>query len=453
MSHSRLPAIIVIGGFLAACLASPLAAADHPLGALVRPAPLFTPRAYTPRVAGSLPASIDLSAQVPHVGDQGTYSSCVGWAVGYSLKTQEEQAERAWGVTTTAHQFSPLWIYNQIKIGTDGGSYVEDALNLLMNKGCDTLADFNPSNLTTLPNAASFANALPFHAISWNYVNPDATSVKTILSQGRPVIVALQVYPDFDAIAPGNEVYDQLYGASRGGHAVCIVGYDDAKGAVKFVNQWGVNWGLSGFGWISYAMLSNSTAVYGLFDVTDYVVPSQTVSASVVAGNEWTTEYLSRTASFTISRAASNTTAPLPVFYTMAGTATAGSDYSVSPGAGTVTIPAGSVSTLVTVTPVADSLYDPGETMTLTVTPDAGYAIGTPSASMLVYDQDLVFSATVTPGQYPGNAAPFAYRNITFIGAAMVPSGATVTVTAKVLIDLLPGTVLASGSTFDAKIL
>jgi GNAT superfamily N-acetyltransferase len=39
----------------------------------------------------------------------------------------------------------------------------------------------------------------------------------------------------------------------NGTHSVCLLGYDDEKREIKFVNSWGPNWGDNGFGYISYA--------------------------------------------------------------------------------------------------------------------------------------------------------------------------------------------------------
>jgi len=37
-----------------------------------------------------------------------------------------------------------------------------------------------------------------------------------------------------------------------GGHAICVVGYDDAKKWFKFKNSWGKTWGDGGYGYMSY---------------------------------------------------------------------------------------------------------------------------------------------------------------------------------------------------------
>jgi C1A family cysteine protease len=38
----------------------------------------------------------------------------------------------------------------------------------------------------------------------------------------------------------------------QGGHAVCIVGYDDDRKLFKFKNSWGAIWGNRGYGYLPY---------------------------------------------------------------------------------------------------------------------------------------------------------------------------------------------------------
>jgi C1A family cysteine protease len=40
-----------------------------------------------------------------------------------------------------------------------------------------------------------------------------------------------------------------------GGHAIVIIGFDDEKRRVKFVNSWGTAWGERGFGYVPYDYL------------------------------------------------------------------------------------------------------------------------------------------------------------------------------------------------------
>ena len=219
------------------------------------------------------PSAIDLTSEMPPVGDQGDQNSCVGWAAGYYDKTHIEYIERyygwgdtTWHLTDPEHQISPSFIYNQINGGRDGGASMTDAQILICDQGACMLSDFpyDDNDCTTWPTEPAYANAIPYRGFdSWGVsVESDAgiNQVKLILANHHTCVLGINVYANFDFI----ENYDTVYtvhdktGKSRGGHALCIVGYDDNKqtadgpGAFRLVNSWGTDWGNEGYCWMSY---------------------------------------------------------------------------------------------------------------------------------------------------------------------------------------------------------
>ncbi len=94
------------------------------------------------------------------------------------------------------------------------------------------------------------------------------------------------------------------------------------------------------------------------------------------------------TATFTLNRS-SETGSALTAFYTFAGTATQGSDYTES-GSGSVTFAAGAIATNVVVSVVNDAEAERLETVILTITPDAAYNVGSPSTgtATIIDDND-----------------------------------------------------------------
>ncbi len=95
---------------------------------------------------------------------------------------------------------------------------------------------------------------------TWGFKNINA--VKKALQQG-PVVTSLKVYKDFVAYSGG--VYKHASGPILGGHAISIVGYDDAKKAFIIRNSWGQDWGENGFGYVAYSDdsgVGNSTWLY-----------------------------------------------------------------------------------------------------------------------------------------------------------------------------------------------
>ena len=104
-------------------------------------------------------------------------------------------------------------------------------------------------------------------------------------------------------------------------------------------------------------------------------------------------------AQFTVSRTG-DTSAPVTVQYTVAGTALAGTDYAALPGV--VTIEAGSSTAIVGVTPIDDAAFESNESVILTLTANAAYSLGSPTAATvtIVSDDlppDLVVSSMTAP--------------------------------------------------------
>lgn len=209
----------------------------------------------------SLPSSVDNTLSFPVPGDQGSQKNCAAWAVGYSLKSGSEIVKRNWSRTSTAHCFSPSYVFNQLNGGTGNGISIAYTFNLVVSQGVCSLNYFpyNASDYTTQPTDVQKAAAAMYKAQSWNGIIGIST-IKSYIANNQGVVIGINVYPDFDDISSENEIYDTVYGTLRGGHAVCLIGYDDSRNAFKFINSWGTDWGLDGYGWISYDLV-NSSAV------------------------------------------------------------------------------------------------------------------------------------------------------------------------------------------------
>ena len=128
------------------------------------------------------------------------------------------------------------------------------------------------------------------------------------------------------------------------------------------------------------------------------IAEATTLAAPVVSaaghGTPTATEAGPSSGVFTISRD-SQVTAPLPVSFTLAGTATKGTDYQTPPLS--VTIPAGATSVTVAIAPVNDTAIEQPETVILTLAAGADYAIGPPnSATVSIVSDDLSLDLVVT---------------------------------------------------------
>jgi len=220
-------------------------------------------RAVTPKAhsgeAPELARDVDLSPLFPTPGDQGLIGSCTAWATAYACKSFHENKERAWGVNSPDHQFSPSYIYNQINGGVDQGSAIEHAAALVIEKGCATFKEMPyTEDYLAQPSLNAYNEAQNYKAVSFARVDyENIEDVKRVLTEGNAVIAGLEIFENFYYYTGG--VYKHTEGASQGGHAMCVVGYDDGKGAFKIINSWSPNWGEKGYCWISYDIFSKYT--------------------------------------------------------------------------------------------------------------------------------------------------------------------------------------------------
>jgi hypothetical protein len=122
-------------------------------------------------------------------------------------------------------------------------------------------------------------------------------------------------------------------------------------------------------------------------DVVKFVPAAALPTVTVTATDPTAAENPLDTGVFTVSRTG-GTAAALTVSYTVGGTATPGSDYTAL--GGSVTILAGSATATVTVTPVNDTQVEGEETVVLTLSAGAGYAVGTPSSATVTIASDDV---------------------------------------------------------------
>ena len=206
-----------------------------------------------------IPDSIDLSINFPTPGNQQNQSSCVGWATAYALKTYQEKVEMGWSLNPWGHIFSPAYIYNQINRGSDGGSLISDALDLVISQGVATweTMPYDADDYLSQPSGLARVEASQYPAA--NRLSVKGTSqIKAALINRQPVVAGIRVFQQLKELYGQDSVYNTASGEDQGGHAVTIVGYDDNKfgGAFKIINSWGTSWGDNGYFWLTYNFAS-----------------------------------------------------------------------------------------------------------------------------------------------------------------------------------------------------
>jgi C1A family cysteine protease len=216
-----------------------------------------------PRLA-SIPSSVDLRPGCPPVWDQGQLGSCTAHAAAaafaFDLKKQ--------GLPVITP--SRLFIYFNERtldgdVSSDAGSYLRTAAKALNKFGvCDEKAwPYVESKFAKRPTPASRTFTPAKKNIAVTYAALDSTNLaglKATLASGLPFMIGFSVYESFesDAVAKTGIVPIPARTEQQlGGHAVLVVGYDDAKQRFIVRNSWGVGWGIAGYFEIPYSYLTD----------------------------------------------------------------------------------------------------------------------------------------------------------------------------------------------------
>lgn len=245
-----------------------------------------------------LPRSMDYSDSkyIPPAEEQNG-NSCVGWAVGYYLRTFQEGKEQGWSIVTDgeldrSRVFSAQFIYNQINGGADNGSTLQDAGKLLKYVGAATMSDFaDPESFAVKPSYDTVRKGYKYRIEDYYnlFTRNDTAEVKVsrlkeyLLTEDLPVVGVDAGYswerPYLDENGNYVVVVDDSY---IGGHAVVIVGYDDSFptpdgiGAFKILNSWGNQWGDNGYAYVSYeAMASDAISGMAYTDLERFYVENK----------------------------------------------------------------------------------------------------------------------------------------------------------------------------------
>jgi hypothetical protein len=212
-----------------------------------------------------LPEAVSLLRYAPDRSNQGQQGSCVAWSCAYSAQTILTAA--ATGSDPNQIVFSPAYLYNQIKLEGCQGSYLQRAMEAMKNNGGVALSQYpyNDQDCDRVPSEsmkqAGRQNVIHGFTRITNGDNINEISVRGIkehLAKNAPVAIGMMVGQSFMQDMMGKELWQPAgMDASQmgmGGHAMCVIGYDDRKfgGAFQIMNSWGPEWGKNGVGWVRY---------------------------------------------------------------------------------------------------------------------------------------------------------------------------------------------------------
>jgi hypothetical protein len=217
-----------------------------------------------------LPEAVSLLRFAPDRGNQGQQGSCVAWSSAYAAQTIVMAS--ASGQDPNRIVFSPSYLYNQIRLEGCQGSYIQRAMEAMQKNGGLPLQQYpyNDQDCENEPSSsqvrAGQQNVIHGFTRITNGDNVDQISIRGIkehLNKNAPVAIGMMVGQSFMQDMMGRELWkpegmDQSQ-MGMGGHAMCVIGYDDRKfgGAFQIMNSWGPEWGKNGVAWVRYGDFKN----------------------------------------------------------------------------------------------------------------------------------------------------------------------------------------------------
>jgi hypothetical protein len=191
----------------------------------------------------------------------------VAWSSAYAARTILENTRYGGGQPASKPAFSPAFLYNQIGLEGCQGSYIIRAMEFMTKQGAVPYDQFpyTDRDCSRQPDQSLIRDAAQFKMRGFNRLSLgdrndkiDIRAIKENLAAGAPVVIGMMVGQSFMQNMMGKDLWipepNDRSMMGFGGHAMCVVGYDDKKygGAFLIMNSWGPEWGTNGFGWVRY---------------------------------------------------------------------------------------------------------------------------------------------------------------------------------------------------------
>jgi C1A family cysteine protease len=210
---------------------------------------------------GALPPTVDLTAGMPPVYNQGVLGSCTANAIGADLAYQlAKQGEPPLMPSRLFIYYNERALENTI--ASDAGAEIRDGFKVIAKQGiCDESEwPYDPTKFAVAPPASCYTDAAKHLALTYQSVAGDLTVMKSCLASLQPIVIGIAVYSSFESAGVASSGVVPLPDKSEaqlGGHAMLACGYNDLDQTFLVRNSWGPEWGKQGYCTIPYAYLTN----------------------------------------------------------------------------------------------------------------------------------------------------------------------------------------------------
>lgn len=213
----------------------------------------------TKHTAVKIPTKVDNRALCPPVWDQGDLGSCTAHA---GIAARMVLGKIIVPLSRLMQYYNERVIENTIS--SDAGAQMRDIGKALLTYGVCTESEW-PYDITKFahhPTSKAETDAVKYKINKYISV-PDLNTLKQLIASGEFPVSGIDVYDSFEGdaaaktgIIPMPKKTEQLLG----GHAILLVGYDDAKKWVICRNSWGAGWGDKGYFYLPYTYFTKGLA-------------------------------------------------------------------------------------------------------------------------------------------------------------------------------------------------
>ncbi|MCU0666066.1 MAG: C1 family peptidase [Candidatus Omnitrophica bacterium] len=230
------------------CKKDPKDARDIPMGMIL------------PDIKVSL--RVDYTSAMTPVRDQKDEGTCVAFASVVGVKEYEDKKEYRKLI-----ELSPRYIYSLCKkfdgAPDEEGTYPRVAMKMLLKYGvCPEIFWPYFPHQSDKPKKGASLSAKKYRIKAYARIK-DTIEMKQSLMVNGPFLAGVEVYKGWfnrKAEETGLIPLPKHDEKAVGGHAICIVGYDEAKKLFKFKNSWSAKWADKGYGYLPYAYLEKYCA-------------------------------------------------------------------------------------------------------------------------------------------------------------------------------------------------
>ncbi len=229
---------------------------------------------YVPPATGqhaSLPDSVDLRPLCPPIYAQGQLESCSGNAIAAVIQFCQMQLKKEVFVP------SALFIYYNERVleGTirqDAGARIRDGIKTVVKLGVppDSVWPYDAANLFRQPPASAYIAARRDLVRTYSRVGQTLPLMQACLAEGFPFVFRFACYPSLDSDETARTGVIPMPGPNEvddGGHCMVVVGYNNADRTFLIRNSWGTDWGMQGYGTMSYDYLLSPNLTCDLWTI------------------------------------------------------------------------------------------------------------------------------------------------------------------------------------------